>query len=323
MSDGRANALPCPPLATPMTVSKPSPLAVLVLVDCSQSYIIKIIDSCNVTIANVMLKQCNQLQLTNFLITLCYSCTIENVIFMNLGLDGGNLIGKSHLKKVTMKSNRNVSKFLMICQKIVLTYWPWDLQSFNDHMHYLTINQIDLIGDGTKCHSDGTMGLHIHIVVMEGLLISLTDSLFSNLDHTALTIISQCHGYNKVLIENCTFETNHILSHNFGDFYSPSKPLIDVVVAPDNKSVSFKHCKFTGNHHSNTFMSVIVRAGRRCRVAKKNCERLVTNISFVACQFINNELIKTNAVQCKGNFLIIGPVQIKRTYSGTYVYGAQ
>ena len=49
------------------TVSKPSPLAVLVLVDCPQSYIIKIIDSYNVTIANVMLKQCNNhSQLTNF-----------------------------------------------------------------------------------------------------------------------------------------------------------------------------------------------------------------------------------------------------------------
>ena len=35
-------------------ISKPSPLAVLVLVNCSQSYIIKIIDSYNVTIASVI-----------------------------------------------------------------------------------------------------------------------------------------------------------------------------------------------------------------------------------------------------------------------------
>ena len=51
------------------TISKPSPLAVLVLVDCPQSYIINIIDSYNVTIANVILKQCDHPQLTNLLIT--------------------------------------------------------------------------------------------------------------------------------------------------------------------------------------------------------------------------------------------------------------
>ena len=68
------------------TVSKPSPLAVLVLVDCSQSYIIKIIDSYNVTIASVILKQCDQSQSTDLLISLCYSCIIENVIFINLGI---------------------------------------------------------------------------------------------------------------------------------------------------------------------------------------------------------------------------------------------
>ena len=304
-------------------VSKPSPLAVLIMVECSQSYIIEIINSYNVTITNVMLKQCNQSQLTNLIIRLCCSCTIENVIFINLGLNGGNLIGRSYLKKVILKSNRKASKFSMVCQKIVLTYWPWDLQSFNDHKHYLTINQIDIIGDGSKCYSDGTTGLHIHVILIEGITISLTDSLFSNLDHTALTIISQCHGYSKILIENCTFENNHILSHNFGDFYSSSRPLIDVVVAHDNKSVSFKHCKFTGNHHSNIFMSVLVRAGRRCQlpVAKK-CKYPVTNIRFMTCQFINNavsELITTSALQYKGNFSIIGPIQIKRTITGKYM----
>ena len=67
-------------------VSKPSPLAVLVLADCSQSYIINIIDSYNVTAANVMLKQCDHPQLINLQISLCYSCTIENVIFINLRL---------------------------------------------------------------------------------------------------------------------------------------------------------------------------------------------------------------------------------------------
>ena len=142
------------------TVSKPSPLAVLVLADCSQSYIIKIIDSYNVTIANVMLKQCNQSQSTDLLITSCYSCTIENVIFMNLGLIGENLIGRSHLTKIVMEIA--IPKFQRFCQKIALKFW--NLQSFNDHEHYLIMNQLDMIGDRSKCCIDGTVGLHIIII---------------------------------------------------------------------------------------------------------------------------------------------------------------
>ena len=64
------------------------------LIGCSQSsYIINITDSHSVTIANVMFKQCHQVQLMNLLIHLCHSCTIENVTFMNSGLNGTNLIG--------------------------------------------------------------------------------------------------------------------------------------------------------------------------------------------------------------------------------------
>ena len=85
------------------TISKPSSLAVLVLVDCPQSYIINIIDSYNVTIANVMLKQCNHPQLTNLLITLCYSCTLENLVFINLGMIATNLVGRSHLTELVIK----------------------------------------------------------------------------------------------------------------------------------------------------------------------------------------------------------------------------
>ena len=74
------------------TVRKQPPLTVLVLVDCPQSYIINIIDSYNVTITNVMLQQCDHPQLTNLIITLCYSCTLENVVFMNLGIIATNLV---------------------------------------------------------------------------------------------------------------------------------------------------------------------------------------------------------------------------------------
>ena len=65
----------------------------VVLIGCSQSYIITIINSYSVTIANVVFTKCNQLQLINVVINLCDSCAIENVTFINSGLNGMNLVG--------------------------------------------------------------------------------------------------------------------------------------------------------------------------------------------------------------------------------------
>ena len=185
------------------TVSKPSPLAVLVLADCSQSYIIKIIDSYNITIANVMLKQCDQPQLTNLLITSCYSCKIENVIFTNLGLVGTSLIGSTYLTEIMLMSSR---KFQMFCQKIELNYWK---QSYTDHEHKLIMNRLSIIGDRSKCYGNGAVGLFITDTI-ESFTINLTNSLFSNLDHTALTVIDRGYGHHRVHIENSTFENNYI-----------------------------------------------------------------------------------------------------------------
>ena len=297
------------------TVSKPSPLAVLVLVDCPQSYIINITDSYNVTIANVMLKQCDSLQLTNVLINLCYSCTIENVVFMNVGLIATNLIGRSCLTELAIKSN---GKLPMFCQEIELKYW--NLQSFTDHNHLLVMNQINMIGNRKKCFRNGPVGLHINIIVMESLTIILTNSLFYNLDHTALTVISQCRGYNKVNIENCTFENNYIVSYE--EFYPTLRPLIDIISAGDNKSISFKQCTFKGNHHVNIFIKILIKATKQCydRPTRYSCINPVTNITFVACQFTKNvvsELMNIYARYCAVNLLIIGPTQFTKTISGT------
>ena len=84
--------------------------SLVVLVGCLRPYVINVTNSYNFTIANVIFKRCDQTQLnkykylTNLLLNLCYSCTIENVIFMNLGLKGTNLIGNSYLTKVVIKS---------------------------------------------------------------------------------------------------------------------------------------------------------------------------------------------------------------------------
>ena len=78
----------------------------VVLVGCSQSDIIKIKNSYSVTIVNVILTKYNQLELVNLAINWCYSCTIKNTTFMNVGLNALNLIGKSYLTGIVIKLNR-------------------------------------------------------------------------------------------------------------------------------------------------------------------------------------------------------------------------
>ena len=121
--------------------------------------------------ANVMFRRCDQMQLSkhryliNLLIHLCYSCTIENAVFMNSGLKAINLIGKSHFTKITMKSNR---EYLMLCQGIILYYW--NMPAYKYHKHLLIMNKINIIHKdaGNKRHNTDLVGIHILIRVNKG-----------------------------------------------------------------------------------------------------------------------------------------------------------
>ena len=233
----------------------------------------------------------------------------------------------SHLTEIVIKSNRGTSKFLTFCQEFTLKYW--DLRSLTYHKHFLVMNQIKIIGDRSKCYRSGPVGLHIYIaiIVMESLTITITNSLFHSLDHTALTIISQCYGYNKVHIENCTFENNYMLPYEEIDV--TLRPLIDVVSAHDNKSISFKQCNFKENFHAAVLISISFKKVRKsCHGPTIHCSS-ATNISFVACQFSDNEvselmnikaIYSTYYIVCKANLLIIGPSHFQNTQSGTYKY---
>ena len=262
-----------------------------------------------------MLKQCDYPQLTNLLIYLCYSCVLENIVFMNLGMIATNLVGRSHLTKLMIKSNR---KFLMFCQQITLNYW--NVQSFTDHMHLLVMNQISMIGDRSKCYKNGPVGLHIYIaiVITKRLTITLNNSLFHNLDHTALAIISQCYDYHEVNIENCTFENNYIFSYE--QFDITLRPLIDIVSPHSNKSISFKQCNFKRNHHVDIFIKILVKVESQLHCHKQySCIGPITNITFVECRFTQNvasrlmDIVSDHRSSCTPNILIIGPSHFTKT----------
>ena len=286
------------------TVSKPT-LVVLVLVDYSQTLTVDIINSYNVTTAHITLKHCRHSQLTNLLVSSCYSCTIENVIFMSIGLIGTNLIGRSYLTEITIKVNEK--KSISFCSGITLTYW--DQQQPFYYNHCLLMNHINIVGDGNKCNSNyNPIGLNINIYLkIANLTIFLTNSLFYDLTRSALLIVDKCHGKNTIHIENCTFEYN-------GYYISDDEPqpLINVFISHNYKSVSFKRSRFKSNHFP-ILLSVLVRASKStCHGYNKYC--IIgppSSIIFDACYFNNNlivsELLKIHGVYCKADIRIIGP----------------
>ena len=72
----------------------------VVLVGCLQWYVINIINSHFVSINNVIFERCsiwedNRKMLTSLGLSCCLSCKIANVTFIQYGIMGMNLIGKS------------------------------------------------------------------------------------------------------------------------------------------------------------------------------------------------------------------------------------
>ena len=290
----------------------------VVLVGCLQSYVINIINSYNVTIANVVFKRCNHMwlnkyrYLTNLLLNLCYSCTIENVIFMNLGLKAENLNGNSHLTKIVIKSDVTQPNYLVFCQGITLNYWEKPACK-----HLLIINQVKIIGQKTsnKCCNDDPVGIRIIISVMEYLLIIINHSLFYTLDRTAIHIRNRCYGNNTFIIENCTFQ------ENTGDIITTAKvitvnPLIEIELSHDSKSVSFRHCTFQRNYNGHHLISFRIKVNKMCTGKTTSFIGPLTIISFVRCQFINNigELLNIEGFD-RAELFIIGPSHFSKTAS--------
>ena len=288
----------------------------VVLVGCLQSYVISVTNSYNVTIANVMFTRCDQTQLnkykylTNLMLNLCHSCTIENAVFMNLGLKGTNLIGNSRLTKILIKSNVPQLNYLVFCQGITLHYYRYE----SEYKHLLIMNQINIIGEktGIKCYNSDPVGIYIIIGIMEDFSIIINNSLFYSLDHAAIRIWSQCHGNNTLIIENCAFEYNIGKS---GDYIPlTARSLIEIALSHNSKLALFKHCSFKKNYNDHYIMSFYIKTDKVCRGKTPHCIGPLTKLCFIKCQFTENqgELVYIKS-RCKVELLIIGPSQITKT----------
>ena len=254
-----------------------------VLIGCSQSlYVIYISNSFFVNITNVMFKHCDMLpkniKRTNLKLFCCFSCKVENVTFIQYGIIGFNLIGRSYLNNIKVKT----MQFSKICCKIILLQYsiclPW--YKYSKHMHNIIINQLFI---------ENYLSYEIPTYTNAGLQILLDtttyhvstlikNSKFYSMNQPSLVIKN---GYpltiSHAFVINCTFE---LITAN---------PTIRIYVSPFNKTVNFINCKFHDNSELMVITTVVHEAFELTVTdAIMSTNMILTNISFVKCQFINN-----------------------------------
>ena len=253
----------------------------VVLVGCLQWYVINIIDSHFVNINNVVFRHCSQGNrriLTSLGLSCCFSCKIANVTFIQYGIRGINLIGKSYLHNIKFE----VMQFSQLrCQVVFLQYSTchpsWS--NYSTHMHSVTINQL-LIFNHTKCNMHTyreSGGLYVHLeYATYHITILINNSYFHIMDRTALRIKGRYSPYTvqKFFVTNCTFRS------------IDAEQAISITVSPFNKNIHFENCDFHNNKELIR-ISVEVCKAHECFSSTK-LPVILTNIYFIRCQFINN-----------------------------------
>ena len=253
----------------------------VVLVGCLQWYVINIINSHFVSINNVVFRHCSQGNrkiLTSLGLSCCFSCKIANVTFIQYGIIGINLIGKSYLHNIKFE----VMQFSQLhCQVVFLQYGTtcqsWS--NYSTHMHSVTINQL-LIFNHTKCSMNTYRelgGLYVHLeYATYHITILINNSYFHIMDRIALRIKGRYshHAIQNFFVTNCTFQS------------IDAEHAIFITVSPFNKNIHFVNCDFRNNKELIR-ISVKVCKTHACFSSTK-LPLILTNISFIRCQFINN-----------------------------------
>ena len=258
----------------------------VVLVGCSQVYVIEIINSCFVIITNVVIKHCSILsndntKLTNLKLSCCFSCKLRNVTLLQYGLKAINLIGESYLHNIKLV----ITQFPeFCCQSFLIQYTYSTCPSWNsyiDHMHNVTINQL-FIQNYIKCytHVNYNVGLYMNLdyTMYGNVKILLINSHFYDMDRTALLIHSRYVSVIKtiiILITNCTFELIN------------TDAVIQILASPVNQSISFTNSKFHRNAKNLIRIDVALPPNNIFGIHQELC-LVATNISFINCQFRSN-----------------------------------
>ena len=296
--------------------------SMLVLVDNIQINM-KISESYNVTIANVLFKRESSYSTqnmrfyssaTNLLLSDCYYCKIENVTFLTLGLIGNNLIGVSHLSNIVVYLSTVVTSHVNICRKGIVLRYQNEPQRKEVRDCILLLTNISIHHNSntmTACHNlDAIFSAGITLLLNQtafDVTVVISNSQLHDIGQTLLLIEDNCNpASNSVWIKNCTFQLNlYLNSHIF-------RMLIVFDLSQFNMTLSFTDCKFY-NFIGSDLISVVMPYRRWCELPNQ-CD-FPTNITFKNCMFINNfgsllRVTSDTSLLCRVNMYITGPFYI-------------
>ena len=257
----------------------------VVLVGCSQSYVIYIIYSQFVTVSNVKFKHSDILpqyvtELINIKLSCCFSCIMENITLLKHGVEALNLIGRSYLNSIKFEIEHSSQ---VCCQVILLQYTACSSWSnYDNHTHVVIINQLYSHGNVIYKHRLTADNAAVRLLLdstMYVVNILLTNSYFCNMDRTALQIKNRCSPTAKsTLVKNCTFKSISI-----------HIPIVKVLMSHISKNLKFIDCVFRSNKAMANMRLVELAHNLLCSQIK-NKKKLspVDGISLIRCQFMDN-----------------------------------
>ena len=289
-----------------------------VLISHFHSFVLKIYDSHHVNIRNIEFDHYYKQQLqhiTGLYILRCFSCILDKLILNNFGIIAHNLIENSYLNEIHIQHTKE-----LLCQGITLQYWDDDQLLNNYDEYHLLINKLKITGNrnGSRCYNFNDMystGVYMNVtrnvknVTVKSSTITITNSLFKEIFHTAIHVKNKC-ATNKIsfLINNCTFYSNTRIN----------APLIEVSSSSYNKLIVFKNCKFYKNCGIDSLVYIRITDSTEivCMAIPTNQDHTFsTSIYFKECKFTYNTgnlltIVDGASQKCKIKLSIKGPVYI-------------
>ena len=240
--------------------------------NCWSKFAISIFDSCNVTIANIVFKQCkgNSDFHTSLVLVDCVNCRIMYVTFLGYGLTCKNLLGESYLSNINIDMSKETPSIDACDVKLSVFFMDRD----TNYESVVTINQLVISGGYSDfCQQHIAVQLNL-LQTRSRVFVKLTNSWFHDLDRSPLHVITQYDSDNTIIVKNCTFEHfKHVSIYHY--------EMIQAIISNLNTTLSFENCKFNSNTNFARHITIQLYGINSFCVNP-------TKISFVNCDFVNN-----------------------------------
>ena len=236
----------------------------------SSKAVIIVTYSVNITIANLVLRNCGGIGPTvmprydpvqpddhsklaaALFFDMCYYCTVMNTTFIGYGLMANNLLGESHLDNITLHLHAIGHSLSYWCNQGIKLINTGKIKNYVSK-NLIIVSKITINGSGNNCQSNYQydIGMRIDLEPTNyNITLILSDSNFHNVNVQPLLQIGLLHGVSSRImlwVKNCKFQYN-----NYTTATSETKiPAVSIVISCINVTLYFTSCSFYKNKNAN------------------------------------------------------------------------